>query len=101
MKRFNYKAKDKSTGKIVKGSIQAENERTAGQLLIEQGYIPDSVVEEGANDPFVKMTKRVKSKDRIIFTRQLSTLIGAGLPLSASLRTVTEQTQSKGMKEVA
>ncbi len=101
MKRFNYKAKDKSTGKIVKGSIQAENEQTAGQLLIEQGYIPDSVVEEGANDPFVKMTKRVRGKDRIIFTRQLSTLIGAGLPLSASLRTVAEQTQSKGMKEVA
>ena len=101
MKRFNYKAKEKSTGKIVKGSIQAENEQTAGQLLIEQGYIPDSVVEEGANDPFVKVTKRIKTKDRIIFTRQLSTLIGAGLPLTASLRTVTDQTQSKGMKEIA
>ena len=101
MKRFNYKAKDKSTGKIIKGSIQAENERTAGKLLIEQGYIPDTVVEEGANDPFVKITKRIKTKDRIVFTRQLATLIGAGLPLTASLRTVTEQTESKGMKEVA
>lgn len=101
MKRFNYKAKEKSTGKIVKGSIQAENEQTAGHLLIEQGYIPDTVVEEGANDPFVKVTKRIRTKDRIIFTRQLSTLIGAGLPLTASLRTVTDQTQSKGMKEIA
>lgn len=101
MKRYNYKAKDKNTGKLVKGSIQAEDERTAGRLLIEQGYIPDTVVEEGANDPFVKITKRIKTKDRIIFTRQLSTLIGAGLPLTASLRTVAEQTQSKGMKEVA
>ena len=43
MKRFNYKAKDKETGKILKGSIQAENERIAGRLLIEQGYIPQSV----------------------------------------------------------
>ena len=101
MKRFNYRAKDKSTGEMVKGSIQAENEQTAGHLLIEQGYIPDSVVEEGANDPFVKITKRIKTKDRIIFTRQLSTLIGAGLPLTASLRTVAAQTQSKGMKEIA
>ena len=101
MKRFDYKAKDKNTGKIVKGSIQAEDERTAGRLLIEQGYIPESVAEEGANDPFVKITKRIKTKDRIIFTRQLSTLIGAGLPLTASLRTVAAQTQSKGMKEVA
>lgn len=101
MKRFNYKAKDKETGKVIKGSIQAEDERTAGKLLIDQGYIPDTVVEEGENDPFVKITKRIKTKDRIVFTRQLATLIGAGLPLTASLRTVTDQTQSKGMKEVA
>ena len=101
MKRFNYKAKEKNTGKVVKGSIQAENEQTAGHLLIEQGFIPDSVVEEGKNDPFVKITKRIKTKDRIIFTRQLATLIGAGLPLAASLRTVAEQTESRGMKEVA
>ena len=101
MKRFDYKAKDKKTGKIVKGSIQAESEQTAGRLLIEQGYIPDSIIEEGANNPFIKMSKRVRTKDRIIFTRQLATLIGAGLPLTASLRTVAEQTQSKGMKEIA
>ena len=43
---------------------------------------------------------RITTKDRIMFTRQLSTLIGAGLPLAASLRTVTEQTQSKSMKSV-
>lgn len=36
-----------------------------------------------------------------MFTRQLATLIGAGLPLSASLRTVAEQTQGKGMKAIA
>ena len=101
MKRFNYKAKDKSTGKMLKGSIQADNEQTAGKLLIEQGYIPESVVEEGASDPFIKFQNRVKTKDRIVFTRQLATLIGAGLPLSASLRTVAEQAQSKGMKAVA
>ena len=101
MKHFDYKAKDKETGKILKGSIQADSERTAGKLLIEQGYIPESVVEEGTNDPFIKITKRVKNKDRITFTRQLATLIGAGLPLTASLRTVAEQTESKGMREIA
>lgn len=101
MKRFNYKAKDKSTGKVVKGSIQAETESIAGHLLIDQGYIPESVVEEGANNPLGASAKRVTAKDRIMFTRQLSTLIGAGLPLSASLRTVADQTESKGMRAVA
>ncbi len=100
MKRFAYRAKDKTTGKMLKGSIQADSEQTAGKLLVEQGYIPDSISEEGQNDILVKFQKRVKTKDRIIFTRQLATLIGAGLPLSASLRTVTEQTESKGMKEI-
>lgn len=99
MKRFNYKAKEKSTGKSVKGSIQAENERIAGHLLIDQGYIPESVVEEGAG--LFGGKGHVTNKDRILFTRQLSTLIGAGLPLASSLRTVVGQTQSKAMKVIA
>ena len=98
MKRFNYKAKEKETGKSVKGSIQAENEQTAGRLLIEQGYIPESVVEEGTG--LFGGKGRVTAKDRIMFTRQLATLIGAGLPLATSLRTVSEQTQSKSMKVI-
>ena len=99
MKRFNYKAKDKKTGKILKGNIQAENESTAGRLLIEQGYTPMSVTEEGGG--LFGGKGHVTTKDRIMFTRQLSTLIGAGLPLATSLRTVIEQTQGKAMKEIA
>ena len=93
MKRFNYKAKDKKTGKTVKGNIQAENEQTAGRLLIEQGYIPQTVTEEGKG--LLSNKGHVTAKDRITFTRQMATLIGAGLPLATSLRTVAEQTQSK------
>ncbi|MBR3248525.1 type II secretion system F family protein [Candidatus Saccharibacteria bacterium] len=98
MRRFNYKAKEKETGKTIKGSISAETEQIAGHLLIEQGYIPESVVEEG-NGLFGKKG-HVTSKDRVMFTRQLATLIGAGLPLAASLRTVAEQTQAKAMKTI-
>ncbi len=98
MKRFNYKAKERDTGKIVKGSIQAENEQTAGHLLIDQGYIPDTITEEG--DGLLNSKGHVTTKDRIMFTRQLATLIGAGLPLASSLRTVTEQTQGKAMKAI-
>lgn len=99
MRRFKYRAKDKSTGKVVKGDIQAEDERAAGHLLIEQGYIPQSLVEEGTG--LLGNTDRVTNKDRITFTRQLATLIGAGLPLATSLRTVIEQTQARGMKKIA
>lgn len=98
MRRFRYKAKDRKTGKIVKGNIQAENEQTAGHLLIEQGYTPESIAEEGTG--LLSLSGHVTSKDRIMFTRQLATLIGAGLPLSVSLRTVVEQTQGKAMRGV-
>lgn len=98
MKRFNYRAKEKETGKTIKGNIQAENERTAGRLLVEQGYIPQTITEEGTS--LLNKANRVTAKDRIMFTRQLATLIGAGLPLASSLRTVTDQTQSKAMKAV-
>lgn len=100
MKRYNYRAKEKDTGKPVKGSIQADSERLAGRLLVEQGLIPDSIIEEGTTNPFTKFNNRITGKDQIMFTRQLSTLIGAGLPLSASLRTVVEQTENKGMQAV-
>ena len=101
MKRFNYKAKEKATGKMMKGSIQAENEQIAGRLLVEQGYIPDTVIEEGAKSALDKFKNRITTKDRIMFTRQLATLIGAGLPLASSMRTVAAQTENKGMKAVA
>jgi len=100
MKRFNYKAKEISSGKTVKGVIQADNERAAGKLLIDQGFTPVSIAEEGQGNPLSKYFNRVSSKDRIVFTRQFATLIGAGLPLSNSLRTLSEQTNSKPMKAV-
>ena len=98
MKRFHYKAKEKESGKSIKGNIQAENEQIAGRLLIEQGYVPETVVEEGTG--LFGGKGHVTGKDRIMFTRQLSTLIGAGLPLATSLRTVAQQTQAKAMKTI-
>ena len=98
MRRFIYRATDKTTGKAVKGTIQAENEQTAGSLLIEQGYIPESLKEEG--EGLLGGKGHVTTKDRITFTRQLATLIGAGLPLATSLRTVAEQTNAKAMKTI-
>ena len=99
MKRYSYRAKEQSTGKVLKGTIQAENERTAGKLLLDRGYIPESVKEEGTGF-FDKAQSKVTAADRINFTRQFSTLIGAGLPVAQSLRTVAEQTEAKGMKAV-
>lgn len=98
MKRYTYKAKEVSTGKVIKGTIQAETERVAGKLLVDRGYVPESLKEEGTGLA-AKMNK-VTPKDRINFTRQFATLVGAGLPIAQSLRTVAEQTSNKSMKAV-
>ena len=98
MRRFSYKATEKATRKTVSGVIQAESEREAGRLLVEQGYIPDRVEEEDTRSFLAKIKNKVSAKDRIIFTRQFATLIGAGLPMSRSLKTASEQATSQAMK---
>lgn len=101
MKRFNYEAKDQSTGKIVKASVQADTEHAAAKLLMSQGFTPHSIKEASESDSFfAKFSGRITTKDRVVFTRQLSTLIGAGLPLTQSLHTVYEQTANKQLQAV-
>ncbi len=100
MNRYDYRAREKETGKVVKGSIQATDERAAGKLLLEQGFIPDMLRDHDKKSALKRNQMKVKTKDRITFTRQFATLISAGLPLSNSLKTVAEQTESKGMKAV-
>ncbi|MDK2898929.1 MAG: type pilus assembly protein PilC [Patescibacteria group bacterium] len=101
MKKFTYEARDRSTNKITKSIVQADSESSAAKLLISQGFTPLSIKEHNDNDNiFVRLTGRITTKDRIVFTRQLATLIGAGLPLAQSLNTVAEQTENKKLQSI-
>lgn len=101
MKKFIYEARDKVTGKIEKAEIQAETEMAAGRLLLERGLIPvKDLKEAGQGSTLEQLTSRITTKDKIVFTRQFATLIGAGLPLAQGLRTVAEQTENKKMRSV-
>lgn len=101
MKRFNYEAKDQSTGKMVKASVQAENEHAAAKVLLAQGFTPHSIKEDSSSESVLsKLTSKVGTKDKVVFTRQLSTLIAAGLPLTQSLHTVRDQTTNKQLQKI-
>lgn len=101
MKKFDYQAKDTSTNKIVKATVQADSESAAARLLIAQGFTPLDIKEANEEGTFLgRLTGRITTKDKIVFTRQLATLIGAGLPLSQSLHTVMEQTENKRLQSV-
>ncbi len=101
MRKFNYEAKDTKTNKIVKAVVQAESEHEAAKLLVAQGFAPLDIREaQSGENFFTRFTSRITTKDKVIFTRQLSTLIAAGLPLAQSLRTLVEQTPNRRLRGV-
>lgn len=101
MKKFTYEARDRASNKLVKASLQAESESSAAQLLVKQGFVPLDIKEQiGDGSLLSRITGRITTKDRVVFTRQLATLIGAGLPLSQSLHTAMEQTNNKQLQSV-
>lgn len=98
---FTYTARDTSTNKVVKSTVQAESERAAAKLLMGQGIVPLDIKEQSEGNGLLgKFNNRVGTKDRVIFTRQLATLVNAGLPLAQALRTVSDQTVNKKLKSV-
>lgn len=96
---FKYTARNPATGEKIQSEVQADNKKNASLVIQKLGYAPIEIEEkDSASGGFKSLTTRVKTKDRIIFSRQLSTLINAGLPLVQSLRTVQEQTKNKTLQ---
>ncbi len=101
MLTFSYKARDMATNKIVKSTLQAESEANASKLLMARDLIPLEISPEGESKSFLdKLTGRISTKDKVVFSRQLATLINAGLPLAQSLHTVQEQTPNKKLQAI-
>ncbi len=102
MLTYSYTAKNPSTGKMVKASIDAANEQDAAKIIKGEGLTPIEVKAERAASfkGFSSKLNRIKAKDKVLYFRQLSTLINAGLPLSQSLRNVGEQTKNKNLKAI-
>lgn len=107
MGQFYYEALDKG-GKQVKGVIDAANEDIIVEKLRGMGYYPLKVVahKKKASEmdlmalPGLRnITHRIKSKHIMTFTRQLATLIDAGLPILRSLFILQEQVESVVFKE--
>lgn len=102
MLSFAYTARDPASGQKVKAVVQADNEGAAAKLIQSEGLAPIDIklVEQGSTSTFDRLRNRIRTKDKIIFSRQMSTLINAGLPLVQSLRNVNDQTENKAFKVV-
>ncbi|HSH31884.1 MAG TPA: type II secretion system F family protein [Candidatus Saccharimonadales bacterium] len=98
---FEYSAKHIKSGENVKAEVQAENVQAAAKLLMSQDLFPVTIINKSDKKGLLdKFGQRVSTKDRIIFTRQLATLINAGLPLVQSLRTIKEQLSNKALQDI-
>ena len=105
MSKFEYTAFDKS-GKKVDGTVEANDKNAATSIVANQGLKPLVVkpFKKGFNPndievPFLT-SKSVKTKDLVIFTRQIATMINAGVPLVRSLATMQAQTGNKFFREI-
>lgn len=102
MLTYKYEARNPATGEKIKAEVQAESEQAAARLIRASGFSPlDIAATEGVSKlPMGKLFNKVKTKDKILFSRQLSTLINAGLPLLQALRSVNTQATSKPLKAI-
>lgn len=94
MPLYSYQAFSKE-GKKVTGSLDAPSSAAVKDYLLKQGMFPVAIaLGQGQAAPSWYqrfLTKKVSTKDKILFTKQLATLLKAGIPLLQSLELLTEQ----------
>ena len=99
MGAYQYLALKKS-GATHKGVIEADSERHARQLLREQGLIPTQIQTLAQQRAAGTKGKKISAADLALLTRQLATLLAAGIPVEESLRGVSEQTEKDKVREL-
>ncbi len=100
--QFSYTAIGKE-GKRTVGEEEAKDQYDLGRTLKERGFTLLSAKEKkffGAKDMYLPFFSRVKMQDKIVFTKNLSAMIRAGLSLSRSLAILERQTKNAKFKAV-
>lgn len=95
---FSYTAKNQH-GENVKGKVEAQNKSQAAGILMSRNLLVVNIVPLGDSLFISKILNKVKHEDLVNFTRQLSTMIDAGLPLATGLNILKEQ-NNPAMAEV-
>jgi len=102
MKRFIYKAKDR-TGQLVTGEVEASTVSVAVKLVRQRGLVVISI--KPASESLVtligKFRERITLSDVSTFTRQLATMVNAGLPITEALLILRSQSKGAMQKVVA
>ena len=102
MGAFEYKAVD-SSGKQARGLLEGDNARQVRQLLRERHLLPLEVTEVAEKEKKrrkLSFRRGISATDLALFTRQLATLVRAGLPLEEALHAVSQQTEKPRVSSI-
>lgn len=103
MTQFQFKAVNQK-GDYTNGNIDANDRAAVIKVLSSQGLRPLSVKEESttSSKALLRLFKagRVKSDDLVIFTRELSAMVGAGVPLLRALTSLHDHADNQALKRM-
>ena len=104
MAAFEYKALD-AKGKQKKGILEGDNARQVRQRLKEKGLMPTEVIEtkakaQNAKNRGFSFQRGISTNELALITRQLSTLVQAGMPLEECIRAVAEQSDKPQIRNM-
>ncbi len=102
MKKFKYTAVNKK-GETILGELEAKTPEDVASILLESGISPVKIIEKvnifDSLQPSINK-QRIPSKEKVIFLREFSTMISAGLPLDDALEVSAAQTTQKTFKSI-
>jgi type IV pilus assembly protein PilC len=96
---YAYKVRDRA-GKIVSGTLIADNEALVLQRLREEGLTPLEVGKQGRGLNIELTAKKVKLKELAVFSRQFATMVNSGLPILRALSILADQSSNKELARV-
>jgi type IV pilus assembly protein PilC len=99
MPSFTYVARDSASGREVRSNVDASSESNAIAALLNRNLMVVSIQEKIGKKGRTSGGK-VSLTDQVIFTRQLATMLDAGLAMVQSLQALAEQTENKVMRDV-
>ncbi len=99
MPAFSYIARESSSGREIRNVIEAATEQAAIASLLNKNLLVMNI-EEKVGKKGRTGGGAVQLQDLVVFTRQLATMVDAGLSMVQSLQALAEQTTNKVMKDV-
>src|SRR5918993_1414309 len=100
MAQYTYRALDKQ-GEIIQDKLEGSGEMAVASELRQQGLLVIDVKEQSTGQKdILEPFKRIRLGDLVVFSRQLATMINAGLPIVRALYVLSEQTDNPKLKDV-